>query len=193
LANTTLVNTSNVATAIAPISPVGGHGYDNVSELGCNHIMFAVEFNGSEGGVLPTSGVNYRQVGLLVDPQVYSNTGTTLATGSIYNTATILNLTSGTGSYVADEVVYQGPKSNPTFFGTVLSFNQITNQMMLINTTGVLVEGGSLIGSNDTRPVAQTFNPTVVPFSGYLTYIENRAGVQRSNDGIEQFKFVLGY
>jgi hypothetical protein len=26
-----------------------------------------------------------------------------------------------------------------------------------------------------------------------MTYIENRESVQRSADGIEQFKFVLGY
>jgi hypothetical protein len=30
-------------------------------------------------------------------------------------------------------------------------------------------------------------------FSGYISYIQNRSAVQRSSDGIEQFKFVLGY
>jgi hypothetical protein len=30
-------------------------------------------------------------------------------------------------------------------------------------------------------------------FSGYISYIQNRSAVQGSADGIEQFKFVLGY
>ena len=33
------------ATAIAPVSPVGGHGYDPFGELGCSHVMFSVDFN----------------------------------------------------------------------------------------------------------------------------------------------------
>jgi hypothetical protein len=29
--------------------------------------------------------------------------------------------------------------------------------------------------------------------SGYMAFIENRTGITRSEDGIEQFKIVLGY
>jgi hypothetical protein len=36
-------------------------------------------------------------------------------------------------------------------------------------------------------------SPNFVLNSGYLAFIENRTGVQRSSDGIEQFRFVLGY
>ena len=188
---------SSGATAIAPISPVGGHAYDPISELGCSHVMYSVEFNGSEGGVLPTTGVDYRQVGLLVNPQTYGASGAELANGTIYNTSTQFLLSSAAGnSYTPDEIVEQRDAGgNVTYFGTVLNFDTSTNILQLINTGGTYTLGQSIIGasSGSSRVVLDVTEPTLIPFSGYITYIENRVGVQRSDDGIEQFKFVLGY
>jgi len=188
---------SSGATASAPISPVGGHAYDPISELGCNHVMYAVEFNGSEGGILPTTGVDYRQVGLLVNPQAYGASGAVLANSVIYNTSTQFLLSSGAGNfYTPDEVVQQkDANGNVLYFGTVLNFNTSTNILQLINTGGTYIVGQSIIGatSGASRVVLNVTEPSLIPFSGYITYVENRVGVQRSNDGIEQFKFVLGY
>jgi len=185
------------ATAVAPISPVGGHAYDPISELGCNHVMYSVEFNGSEGGVLPTTGVNYRQVGLLVNPQVYGISGPLLANGAIYNTSTQFLVSAGAGNvYTSDEVVQQFDNNgNVTYYGTVLNFNTSSNLLQLINTNGTYTVGQSIIGSSSgaSRVVFSVTPPSLIPFSGYITYVENRVGVQRSSDGIEQFKFVLGY
>jgi hypothetical protein len=189
--------TGTGATAIAPISPVGGHAYDPISELGCNHVMYAVEFNGSEKGIIPTTGVDYRQVGLLVNPQTYGTNGAELANSTIYNTSTQFLLSSGAGNvYTPDEVVQQkDANGNVTYYGTVLNFNTSTNILQLINTNGTYTVGQSIIGaaSGASRVVLSVTEPSLIPFSGYITYIENRAGVQRSDDGIEQFKFVLGY
>ena len=185
------------ATAIAPVSPVGGHAYDPISELGCSNVMLAVEFNGTENGVLPTSGVNYRQVGLLANPQIYGSTGPTLATGAIYNLATQFLLSSGAGNvYLADEIVKQTDVNNNVLFsGTVLSFDTSSNRLQIINTYGTPQIGQSVIGqtSGASRVLFSDSFPTMIPFSGLITYIENRVGVSRSNDGIEQFKFILGY
>ena len=40
---------------------------------------------------------------------------------------------------------------------------------------------------------ALSSTPDFIAYSGYIAYIENRVSVQRSKDGIEQFKFVLGF
>jgi len=186
------------ATAIAPTSPVGGHGYDPISELGCNHLMFSVEFNADEGGVLPTDGVVYRQVGLLTDPLVLGANGPTFANNSVYNTATQVLCASGLGSFVSDEIVNQYDTSTPPnllFSGTVLSFNTSTNLLQLINTYGSFVVGQSITGATSgcSRTVFTVTEPAIIPFSGLISYIENRQGVQRSEDGIEQLRFVLGY
>lgn len=184
-------------TAVAPISPVGGHNYDWVSELGCSNIMFAVEFNGTENDVIPTTGVSYRQVGLLIDPQVYGTSGAQLASGTIYNTTTQIQLSSGTGNiYQTDEIVAQyDNNSNLIYSGTVVSFNTSTNLLQIINTFGNYVIGQYIFGttSGASRSVFGVTLPQLIPLSGYIIYIENRVGVTRSDDGIEQFKFVLGY
>lgn len=189
------------ATAVAPISPVGGHGYDPISELGCNHVMYVTEFNGSENGVIPVSGVTYRQIGLLIDPQMYGTvngeSSALLANGSVYNTTTQLSVSAGAGAvFSADEVVQQTDSLNNVLFqGTVVSFDSTANILQLINTTGSPVTGSNILGltSGAARTVFNVSNSSLIPFSGYITYVENRPGIQRSADSIEQFKFVLGY
>jgi hypothetical protein len=76
-----------------------------------------------------------------------------------------------------------------------LYFNQSTNLLKLINTKGVPVINSPLFGQSttSTRTVLSYSLPNFAIYSGYLAYIENRTGVQRSDDGIEQLKFVLGF
>jgi hypothetical protein len=188
-------------TAIAPVSPVGGHGYDPVSELNCNHLMFTCEFNGTENGVLPVSGVTYRQIGLLISPQmigvVNGATAPVLANGSIYNTTTQITVSAGAGNvFSPDEVAVEyDSNGNFLFQGTVVSFDSTANILYLINTLGTPSTGYNIKGSTSgaSRTVFNISNSALIPFSGYLTYVENRPGIQRSADSIEQFKFVLGY
>jgi len=182
------------ATAIAPVSPVGGHGFDPVSEFGCNHIMYSCQFSGSDlNGVIPTD-IQYRQVGLVINPTA-SDTYPLPANSSIYAAYTQLVVSPGFLQYITDELVYQGSFSNPSYIGTVLDFNTSTNVITLINIKGTPTFSASIFGniSNTTRTLLSISNPKILLPSGYLAYIENRAAVQRSPDGIEQFKFVVGY
>ena len=94
------------------------------------------------------------------------------------------------------EVVYQGTDlANATFSGTCLSFNNDTNVLRLINTSGTASNGFTLIGetTGTTRTVLNVSLPDYIPYSGYITYIENRAGTQRSSDGSEQVRLVVGF
>jgi len=182
------------ATAIAPASPIGGHALDPVSELGASHVMFTCEFDGNEGGYVPTD-IDYRQVGLLINP-ISQSSGAAPANGTIYKTTTDLVVAPGFGEYVSDEVVYQGPSlENATFTATVLSFDVASNVVRLINTTGTPTLNAPVFGvfSKTTRTVLNVSYPDFITFSGYLAHIQNRSGIQRSSDGIEQFRFVLGY
>jgi hypothetical protein len=194
-ANVSVTSTAGSnATFIAPVSPIGGHGYDSVAELGCSHVMVTAEFNGSEGGLIPTD-IDFRQVGLLVNPTALS-TYPNPANGSIYKTSTDFVVAPGFGSYTSDEVVYQGSSANTaTFTGTVLSFDAGSNVLRLINTSGTQTLNAPIFGasSSTARTVLSVSTPDFITFSGFMTYIENRESVQRSADGIEQFKFVLGY
>jgi hypothetical protein len=192
------------AIAIAPVSPIGGHGYDPMSELGCNHVMYAIEFNSKEtlNGIdyVPID-IDYHQVGLLINPMAV-DTYPNFANNAIYDLTTQFTVASGFGVYTNDEIVVQKDvnASSPTFgqtvfTGTVLSFNTSTNVLRLINTSGTPLYNSTVTGqdSKTSRTLLNATTPNLIKFSGYITYIENRSAVQRSVDGIEQFKFVLGY
>jgi hypothetical protein len=182
------------ATLIAPVSPVGGHGFDPISELGSRHVMITSEFSNSEGGVLPTD-IDFHQIGLLVNPTTMSNFPDP-ANAEIYRTTTDVVVAPGFGSYTPDEYVFQGNSlEEATFIGRVLSFNTSTNVLYLINTTGTISTNSPIFGdtSKTTRTLLTYTSSNFAPYSGYMIMIENRSAVQRSSDGIEQFRFVLGY
>jgi len=182
------------ATAIASASPVGGHGYDPISELGCTNLMVSVEFNGSEGGYIPTD-IIYHQLGILIDPTT-SQLSPYPANGTIYSTSTKLVVAPGFGSYLSDETVFQGTSlDTATFVATVLSFDVGNNVVSVINTNGTPTLNGPVFAasSGTTRTLLNYNPPNFTLFSGYMSFIENRSAIQRSVDGIEQFKIVLGY
>jgi hypothetical protein len=182
------------ASVVSPISPIGGHGFDPVSELGCSHSMFVVEFAGNEGGLLPTD-IDYRQIGLISVPTALS-TYPNYANADSYKVSTELLVSPGFGVYINDEFVYQGASlEQATYRGRVVSFDPATNTVMLINIQGTPTLNGSVYGnsSKTARTLLSVTTPDFITMSGYLAYVENRTNVQRSTDGIEQFKFVLGY
>lgn len=175
-------------------SPVGGHGFDSVSELGCEHIMLTCQFDGDENGIVPT-GIDFHQVGILVNPTTRQYNPNP-ANGVIYSTTTNIIVAPGSdGGFTSDEYVYQGSETSPTFYGTVLNFDSETNMIRLINTTGNPSNNSPIFGqsSTTTRTLLSYNTPNFVVNSGYLIYVENRTGVVRSDDGIEQFRFVLGF
>jgi hypothetical protein len=194
--------TPNVsATAISPVSPIGGHGFDPISELGCNHVMTALEFSGSEGGLIPTD-ITYRQLGLVLDPFAKSNVDKNIpyASEMVYDTTTHLFVSSGLGSYSSGQVVYQGPSlAKATFKAKIVSFNPATNILKVINITGtpslneVLVQESLSTGQAIIRTLLQVTEPDFIIYSGYMTYIENRKGIERSSDATEQFRVVLRF
>ena len=182
----------NNATANAIISPIGGHGLDPVSELGCNHIMLSVELDGNENGNVPTN-VSFRQVGLVVNPLL---TDGTVPTGSVYNTSDLATVSFGLGAFTSGETVYQGSSlSNANFTATVCSFDQGNNVVSLINTVGTYALGSALYGvSSGTTRVLLQYIPTAFSVgSGYAMYYENRQPVQRDPNGNEQLRLVLKF
>jgi hypothetical protein len=186
------------AHAIAPASPIGGHGFDPISELACTNVMVSVEFNGSEGGIIPTD-IDYHQLGIITNPTLKSlkdsQYGYVPASGDIYKVTTDFIVAPGFGVYQNDETIYQGDESNPSFFGTILSFDPGSDVIRVLNITGTPTTNAPIKGatSKTTRTLLQYVEPDFQIFSGYISYIENRTGVQRSSDGIEQYRFVIGY
>jgi hypothetical protein len=191
-----------VAIAEAPASPIGGHGFDPISELGCNHVMVAPEFIESENGLIPTD-MTYRQIGLLVDPvsqESVAQEPMTIANGAIYDVTTQFFVSPGTGNYNTGQTIYQGASlATATFSAKVVSFDSLNNIVKVINITGTPVVNQALIqdasGTVGTavRTLLTTENTDFIIYSGYMAYIENREGIARSPDGTEQFRIVLSF
>lgn len=187
------------AQAFAPTSPIGGHGYDPISELGCTRVMISVNFEGDENGVLPTD-TTYHQVGIVSSPTLKSLKdsvyGYVPASGSIYRTYTEFTVAPGFGEFSNGETLVQTDASGAvTFTGTILNFSHDSNIIRVLNMSGTPVLNSRVKGETSltSRTLLKINEPDFQIFSGYISYIENRASVQRSTDGIEQYKFVLGY
>lgn len=184
--------TGNNASAFVTITPIGGHGSDPISELGCKHIMVSVEMNGNEDGVVPTD-ISFRQLGIIVNPSLLD--GTT-PKGQIYNLTDIVYVTAGADSFEIGETVYQGDNlALATYIAEVCSFDPITNIISLINISGKYKLSDPIYGhtSGTARVLIQYEKTDFAVGSGYMMYYENRTPVQRSENGNEQFRLVLSY
>lgn len=197
-ANVSFVTTQGSgAVAEAMVSPIGGHGFNLNSELGVKHFMMVANFEKDESGNLPTD-IDFRQIGILLNPLAYFGTSYGQANASVYKLTTDLVLSQGFGDYVPDEIVYQSPDGsleNSTFSATVLSFDSTFNVVKLINikgtpTTDAIITGQS---SGTSRVLLQVQTPTFIKNSGYLVYLENREPTIRGPEGSEQFRLVLGH
>jgi hypothetical protein len=192
-------NTPNVAAvAISPVSPVGGHGLDPISELGCDSVMISLNLSGSEGGIIPTD-MTYYQLGLILDPSS-TDTNPAVTFGDIFDVTTQLFVSPGTGSFVSGQTIYQGQSlATATFTATVVSFNTTTNVVKVINTYGTPVVNQALLQDANgpvtaaVRTLLSYQESDFIIYSGYMTYIENRTAIQRSSDGTEQFRAVLRF
>jgi hypothetical protein len=197
-ANVSITSTiGSGATAILHPSPIGGHGFNPISELGARHIMVTSSFDKSESGMLPTD-IDFRQIGLVTNPYAYYGDEKIVANASIYQLSTDYIVSSGSGLYQQDEIVYQsnnGSLSDAYFTATALSFDATSNRLKLLNSLGTANLNQIFYGAKSStgRVALQQNDPIFVPFSGYIMYVENRQAVTRSADGSEQFKLVLGY
>jgi hypothetical protein len=188
--------TGSGANVIAFVSPPNGHGADPFEEFGTNHIIVTQTFDRNENGLIPTD-IKYRQLGFIINPSAPSSFPFQCE-DAIYSLSTDLVVSNGPGNYLGEEIVFQSPDdtfSNATFSATVLDFIPETNRLRLINTNGTPNTNITIIGqrSDEIRTTLSISNPDFTLYSGYITYIENREGTQRSDDGSEQIRLIVGF
>jgi hypothetical protein len=179
------------AVATAMISPPGGHGSNPIYELGGSALIINPQFKSSEGNIFPVVN-NFRQLALLKDPVLRdeSSVSTNL---SILQAITLV--TSGSGDYQEDEIVYQGTSpSVASFSGKIVSWDSANGTAIVINTTGTPTSQ-SLIGATTatSRFVGQVIPNYFKLYSGQLLYVNNIEPVTRAIDQTEDTKLVLKF
>jgi hypothetical protein len=183
----------NNATATVSIAPHDGHGYDPVYELSASNLMFNVEFDQDESGILPTDN-DFRQVVLLHNPNLYNTTNP--ATGTAYTLYTRITTSPGVGDFGADEVVFQGTTyETATFTAEVISFDTVENHLYVNNIRGTLQQNIAVKG-RDTgaiRVVNAIQNPTLDLYSGKILYITSKTPITRDDAQTERIRFILSF
>jgi hypothetical protein len=183
----------NNATATVSIAPHDGHGYDPVYELSASNLMFNVEFDQDESGILPTDN-DFRQVVLLHNPNLYNTTN--LATGTAYTLYTRITTSPGVGDFGADEVVFQGTTyETATFTAEVISFDTVENHLYVNNIRGTLQQNIAVKGrdSGAIRVVNAIQNPTLDLYSGKILYITSKTPITRDDAQTERIRFILSF
>lgn len=178
------------ATARVLLSPPGGHGSDPVEELYARYVLINSRLDNDE--IFETKN-QFRQISLLKNPDKFGSSGS--ASNTYVNQTLNLTVVGSGVDYTEDEIVYQGPNlSGALFTGRVLSYDNGTGLVRLINTTGT-PNNDTLIGANTTASkfVASIANPDLKFNSGNLLYVNNIEPIQRDPDQVEDFKIIIEF
>lgn len=195
------------ATARAIIPPYPNHGYDAVNELYTKHLMVHVQLSETEDDKLTVNN-DYRQVGLLINP-IDANTGA-LANGEVYRQTYDLTLTSNTGPFSPDDVIFNSTIAanavmnaygipSGTVVDTVLDGNSdVVVRLTDVNTSGFATPFAvdDVIKCNTTgnEGTVNTYaTPELVRFSGDVLYINQRQPITRDELQYEEFKVILPF
>lgn len=185
--NTSVVGSGALARAV--VSPIGGHGSDPQRELGSTMRMVAGSFDGSEDGNVPL-GVDYRQVGILLNPF-------RLTTG------TKLTLTGIAGKFDEGDVITGGISSATA---TVVKYEYETGVIYATSVLGSFTNGETVsstggsgtvsnISLNQNIPAVEQFiDPAdLLKGSGNIVYVNNRTKVTRFEEQEERVKLIITF
>lgn len=181
----------------AILSPVGGHGFDPVSELGAYYIMINAKTQYNEGfGDFP-AGFTYRKLGLVRNPiDKYNN---------LANSTTLLglpgvNISNVIGTFLSNENIEGNTSSANVYMvsANVTSGNGYIRYIQSIDTTNnwkSFVPGETIIGkkSGATAKIANVIYSEVIQDKGEIIYIENRTPITRAIDQTDNLHLVIEF
>jgi hypothetical protein len=97
------------------------------------------------------------------------------------------------------DIAFQGANNsfaNASFTGTVVWFDDTSNELHLNNVSGVFNVNLNMNDANNSHISVAVYNiiePTIDVFTGAVDFIENRAPVTRSPGQTENIKIILEF
>ena len=207
-------NGATAATIKAIIDPTGGHGTDDIAELGGHFVMLQSKLEPADSDVVQVN--DFRRVGIVKNPKdSATNAVSNLATARTTNA--ILMAAGGSGTYQVDEKITQASTGAN---GTVVEWDatnrilyyvqeKYTNYGLDANQNLTAFSGvNAVTGANSSavHTPANTSGTTngVVFASGYanselskdtgeIIYVENRRAISRASDQTEDIKVVVEF
>jgi len=181
----------------AIINPVGGHGFDPISELNAHTLMFNTKTDYNEGFEDFPPEVKFRRLGIIDTPEdAYGNPANALTLNGLYS----IQFDNVTGIFVKDEYILANNSLSNLYCVTanVISSNAIIKYIQSIDSTrnfntpniGELMVG---LTSGATGIVKTLRTPEVLHDTGSIIYVENRTPVTRSVDQSEILHLVIEF
>jgi hypothetical protein len=169
--------------------PVGGHGADNIKELGAYFVGINIRLEFDEGGDFTVKN-DYRKVGLLQNPFLFGTQ--TIATDFTYRQTTRFTVASVGGTFLPDEIV-QGATAGDT--ARVVEFDAVNNFLYVQIITGTFVETNGVTGqtSSAIATISAIQNPGLEEYTGEMLYIETRTPIPRDTAQTESISIVLQF
>lgn len=181
-------NTGNTTdeTLRPVISPINGHGYDPITELGSEKFMVITTFDGNAGGEIP-SELPFRKYGLIKN--ISSANGDLYTAPYFDNTIEFsINVASSNTSFVIGEK-FQGETSGAI---GILAF---ANSSVVIGTNykGEFQEDETIItySSLVTATISNINSPTINSYSGDILFYDVSSAIDRSNSSLEDVGFII--
>ena len=192
---------SNTATgAGASPLPPGGHGADNIEELGAYYASINVRLEYSEGGVIPTTN-EFRKIAIVAAPLVFNGTAGvtdsgnpvagTAASGAVYNLCTRLTLSQANTNFTQDETITATGGAT----ARVVNYDAANKYLYVQMLTGTIATSNTVTGgtSGVAATVSAITGPGLQTYSGDTIYLENRQPIPRSPDQTESITTVIEF
>ena len=182
------------ATLKPIISPKWGHGYDPVKELAANSVMVVGRFDGTEGDVISAEN-DFNQFGLVVNPTVYGTK--TIATGSVYSQATVLNITDAgsglnAGTYSADAAI-TGDSSGATALVVEWEATSASAGVLTLANVDGTFQASESINSTPAHTITTITNPGLETGSGEIILTDSVSAVSRDPAQNDQIRMVFTF
>jgi len=207
-------NAATAGTIKAIIDPAGGHGTDDIAELGGHYVMLQSKLEPADSDVVQVN--DFRRVGIVKNP-VDSATNNVAALATARTTNAILMAAGGTGTFQIDEKITQASTGAN---GTVVEWdatNRIlyyvqekytnygldanqnltafsgTNAVTGANSNAVFTPATSSGTTNGVVFASGYANPELSRDTGEIIYVENRRAISRASDQTEDIKVVVEF
>ena len=191
------IGTGKYANIEVIVSPINGHGYDSISELGSHKLMINTKTEYNEGfGDFPGS-FSYRKIGIIRNPiDVYNN----IANAATLNSLSGIYLSNVNGTFLQNEfiegstslanayIVTSNIASGNGYIKFIRSFD-LTENYTKFNLNEFVV--GKKSGA--TGQVLSPLQSEVIVGQGDIYYIENRTPVVRSTNQTDNLHLVIEF
>lgn len=195
------------------------HGVSLEEELNAKYVMLQVQLEGRDENNLVPVNNEYRRVGLVRNPVIRDTNA--VATANVYSQTTDLVLAAPPDTpFLADELVYQADSGA---YGVFVEYDITQTVLRLCGVVGDFIPNSSVIGvgngetagqgigggqtipatpepfstvvpaSGATAQVLAVQLPEVMPYSGDILYVDQRAPVVRSPNQVEILRTVLTF